>query len=334
MTASVVEVLRGPIVESRHPLHIAVMDAEGRLRAFAGDPEILTFFRSSAKPFQALPLVTDGAMDRFGLTLEELALCCGSHSGERRHVEGVLSIFRKIGLSDAALACGAHPPLHAESRRALREAGLEPGRVHNNCSGKHAGMMALARARGWEPGGYEKAEHPVQRRLMSETARWAGIPVEALALGIDGCGVVSFGLPLGAMALAYARLAAAARVGDRDATYIVGAMTAYPEMVAGEGRLCTDLMRRTSGRLFAKIGAEGVYCVGVPGAELGIALKVEDGASRAVGPGILGALGELDLISDEDLGALERHAYPEVRNTLGEVVGQIRANLALDVADG
>jgi L-asparaginase II len=334
MTDSVVEVLRGPIVESRHLLHIAAMDAEGRLRAFAGDPEILTFFRSSAKPFQALPLVSDGAMDRFGLTLEELALCCGSHSGEPRHVSGVLSMFGKIGLSAAALACGAHPPLHSESRRALREAGLEPGSVHNNCSGKHAGMMALARARGWDPAGYEKAEHPVQRRLISEMARWAGLPVEGLALGVDGCGVVSFGLPLGAMALAYARLAAAARVGEREATYVVGAMTAYPEMVAGEGRLCTDLMRQTSGRVFAKIGAEGIYCVGIPGAELGIALKVEDGASRAVGPGVLAALRQLDLVSEEDLGALERHAYPEVRNTLGEVVGQIRANLALKGADG
>jgi L-asparaginase II len=329
-----VEVVRGAVVESRHTVHAAVMDSTGRLRAFAGDPELVTFFRSSAKPFQAIPLVSDGAIDRFGITLEELALCCGSHFGEKRHVDGVHSILSRIGLSDAALACGPHAPLHRESRRDLREAGLEPGRVHNNCSGKHAGMMALARAWGWEPSGYERPEHPVQCRLISEIARWVDLPVEAMALGTDGCGVVSFGLPLGAMALAYARMAAGARVGEREPTYVVGAMTAYPEMVGGEGCLCTDLMHQTAGRLFAKAGAEGIYCVGIPGAELGVALKVEDGSSRATGPAVLAVLRQLDMISEEDLGVLDRHAFPEVRNTVGDAVGQIRARIALSGADG
>ncbi len=202
-------------------------------------------------------------------------------------------------------------------------------RLHNNCSGKHAGMLALARVHGWDTEGYHRPEHPVQQRILTELSHWVDRPFEGIGLGTDGCGVVSYALPLRNMALAYARLARAARAGDHDPTYVVGAMTAYPEMVAGEGRLCTDLMRRTAGRLFAKLGAEGVYCVGVPGAELGVALKVEDGAARAIAPAMLFVLRQLDLISEDDFGALYTHAYPEVRNSRGEMVGRLRANLSL-----
>ncbi|CAN5840530.1 asparaginase [soil metagenome] len=333
MHDSLVEVLRGSVVESRHRVHAAVADSDGRLRASLGDADFATFFRSSAKPLQALPLVVDGAMDRFGITLEELALCCGSHSGDARHVQVATDLLWKIGLDGEALACGPHPPFDSASRRALAESGLEPIRLHNNCSGKHAGMLALARVHGWNTEGYHKPEHPVQQRILSEVARWVGMPAEAIALGTDGCGVVCFGLPLRQMAVAFARLARAARNGDHDPTYVVGAMTSYPEMVAGKNRLCTDIMLQTAGRVFAKVGAEGVYCVGVPGAELGIAIKVEDGAKRAVGPAVLSILRQLDLISEDDFGSLYRHAYPELLNTRGEPVGEIRATFELRTPD-
>jgi L-asparaginase II len=328
---NIVEVVRGSIVESQHPVSAAVMDAGGGMRAFVGDPERHTFFRSSAKPLQALPVVEDGAYHRFGLTAEELALCCGSHSGSRRHVEVADSILTKIGLDAEALACGPHAPYDAHARRDLAEAGLEPGRLHNNCSGKHAGMMALARAHGWDPAGYERPEHPVQGRLLTEITRWTGLPYESVSLATDGCGVVCYGLSLASMAAAFARLAAAARWGDEGPAAVVGAMTEHPEMVAGEGRLCTALMRHTEGRFFAKAGAEGIYCVGVPGAELGIALKVEDGANRAVGPALLAVLQQLDLLSAEDVGALDSFAYPVLQNTRGEPVGHIRPRLELCV---
>lgn len=329
----IVEVFRGSILESRHVVHVAVVDSGGTLRAAAGDPDMVTYFRSGAKPFQAVPLVRDGAMDRFGITLEELALCCGSHSGEPSHVETALSLLGKIGMDAESLFCGPQPPQHAQTRRDLAEAGLEPGRLHNNCSGKHVGMLALARSHGWETAGYSRPEHPVQRRMLSEVSRWAGIPYEAIALGNDGCGAVSFAMPLRQMAFAYASFARSARNGERDATYVVGAMTSYPEMVAGHGRLCTALMERSAGRLFAKVGAEGLYCVGVPGAELGIALKVEDGSIRAVGPAILAVMRQLDLISEDDLGALSSHAYPDLINSCGELVGQIRPRLNLRTPD-
>ena len=333
ITECTVEVVRGALVESVHQVHVAVVNAEGELRAYAGDPERVTFFRSAAKPFQALPLVDDGAVDRFGLTEEELAVCIGSHSGTARHVAATESILRKAGAEAEVLACGPHVPFDADTARELAEAGLEPLRLHNNCSGKHAGMMALARVRGWDPQGYQRAEHPVQARILTELSRWTRLPEEAIGLGVDGCGVVCFALPLRQMALAYASLAAAARRGEPGPARVVGAMAAYPEMVAGEGRICTELMRRTEGRVFAKIGAEGVYCVGVPGAELGITIKVEDGATRAVAPAILGVLRELDLISEDDLGSMYGLVYPEELNTCGDVVGQLRPRVRLRTPD-
>jgi L-asparaginase II len=332
-TDCMVEVTRGGVPESRHRVHAAVVDADGRLRAFAGEPDFVTFLRSAAKPLQALPLVEDGAFDRYGMTLRELALCCGSHSGSAEHTRVAERILEKAGVTSDALACGPHPPFDDEARRRLEEARLEPGRLHNNCSGKHAGMMMLARARGWDTAEYHRPDHPVQQRILVEVARWTQMPVEAIALATDGCGVPCFALPLRQMAISFARFAAAVRAGERGPSLVVEAMTTHPEMVAGEGRICTELMRQAAGRLFAKVGAEGVYCVGVPGAELGIAIKVEDGAARAVAPAILGVLRELDLISEDDFGALHHHAYPEVVNTRGEPVGQIRPAVVLQAPD-
>ena len=326
---SFVEVTRGPVVESRHRVHVAVVDADGTLRAFCGDPDLVAFWRSAAKPIQALPIVDDGAMERFGLSSEELALCCGSHSGTPEHLKVAESLLNKIALSADALACGPHPPFDDATRRELEEKGLEPGRLHNNCSGKHAGMMALARARGWEPAGYERVEHPVQARLLTEVSRWTRMPAEAIGLGVDGCGVVCYALPLRQMAIAYASFAAASRRGEPGPAAIVEAMAAHPELVAGEGRICTELSRLTAGRLFPKVGAEGVYCVGVPGAELGIAIKVEDGSTRAVPPAVAGVLRELDLISEDDFGALHRHVYREITNTCGDPTGEVRPRIRL-----
>ena len=330
---SVVEVVRNAVPESRHRVHVAVVDAGGRLRAATGDPELSTFIRSSSKPIQALPLVDDGAAERFGLTPAELALCCGSHAGSPVHVATAESILARAGLTATALSCGAHPPFDDHARQELEEAGLAPGRLHNNCSGKHAGMLLLARAHGWDTEGYERLDHPVQGRMLAEVARWARVPQEAVGLGTDGCGVVTFALPLRHMALAFAGLAAAVRAGEPGPSRVFEAMTAHPEMVAGNGRICTELTRVAGGRVFAKIGAEGVYCIGVPGAELGIALKVEDGAQRAAGPAIIAVLRELDLISEDDLGRLHTFVFPEIVNTRGEVVGQLRPHIHLATPD-
>ncbi len=329
-----VEVLRGETVESRHRVHIAVVDDGGRLRASAGEPALRTFARSSVKALQALPLVEDGGVDRFGLTDAELALCCASHGGEPYHVEAARSILAKAGAPESALACGAQPPWHEPSASALRAAGEGPGRIHNNCSGKHAGMLALARLHGWPADGYHRAEHPLQQRMFAEVARWTETRRDALATGIDGCGVLTFAVPLTGLAGAFARLCAAAERGDEGPGRLVAAMRRHPEHVAGTGRLCTDLIRVTGGRIVAKVGAEGVYVAGAPGEGLGIALKVEDGAKRAAEPALLGVLLRLGAITAAEYGALEGYAEPALMNTRSERVGRIRPVVELEARGG
>jgi L-asparaginase II len=323
-----VEVTRGQWVESWHRVHVAVLGPDGVVRGQAGDPDTFVFARSSVKPIQALPLVDDGVVSAFGLTEEELALCCASHNAEPRHVELATSILRKAGLDERALACGPHPPYYEPAAKALMAEGLEPGRIHNNCSGKHAGMLALARHHGWPTDGYHRPDHPVQRRMLEEVTRWTGTDAAAVRTATDGCGVVTFGLPLRGLALAFARLAQEAAARPQSAPgRIVAAMTGHPFAVAGTGRLCTELMRVADGRLVAKTGAEGVYAVGVLSEGLGVALKVEDGAKRASEPALLAVLGELGLLSGPELEALRAFAMPVVRNTRDEDVGAIRARI-------
>lgn len=327
-----VSVIRGGVVESVHRVSVAVADAEGRLVARAGDPTLVTFYRSAAKPIQALPLVEDSVVERFGITAEELAVCCASHSGERAHVEVVVSLLRKVGMPEDALECGPHAPFHEESAAALVRSGGEPRAIHNNCSGKHAGMLALAAAHGWPAAGYHRAEHPVQRRMRAEISRWSGVPESELGNAVDGCGVPTFAVPLHRMATSFARFAAAAARGE-PAARVVAAMTGYPYFVAGTGRLCTALMECAGDRLFVKLGAEGVYCAGVPGRGLGVALKVEDGANRANEPALVRVLARLGLLDGGDLERLAKFAEPELGNTRGEVVGEVRAEFELEYLD-
>lgn len=323
-----VEVTRGEWVESSHRVHVALVDASGDVRARAGEPERHIFARSAVKPVQALPLVDDGVVSALGLTEEELALCCASHNAEPRHVEMAASILRKAGLDESALACGPHPPYHEPTARAMMAAGREPGRIHNNCSGKHAGMLALARHHGWPTDGYERPDHPVQRRMLEEVARWTGVPASDVRQATDGCGVVTFGVPLRGLALAFARLGSQAGAEPWSAPgRIVAAMTAHPFFVAGTGRLCTELIGVADGRLVAKTGAEGVYVAGMPAEGLGLALKVEDGARRASEPALLAMLHALGVLSAADMAELEPFATPVVRNTRDEAVGAVQAHV-------
>ena len=330
MAKAIVGVWRGDLVESQHHVHIAVVDGDGRLRAHAGDPDIVTFARSAVKPMQTVPIIDDGAADRFGFTDAEVALCCASHSGESRHVSAVNAMLRKVGAAEEALACGPHLPLGKEAARELAERREAPTRVHNNCSGKHTGMLALARVHGWPLAGYQEAEHPVQQRMQREVAEWAEVSADEMPTAIDGCGVVTFALRIERLARAFARFAASARRGEAAPARIVQAMVRNPEYVAGTDRLCTELMRVARGRIFAKVGAEGVYCAGVPGAELGIAIKVEDGATRAAEPALIATLKALTILADDEVADLAHFAEPDITNTRGERVGLLRADIALE----
>jgi L-asparaginase II len=331
-TGAHIEVGRGDVVESRHRVSIAVMHASAGFVAGAGDPELVVYARSAIKPIQALPLVADRVAARYNLGGAELAVACASHSGEPVHVQTVAGFLERLGLTEDSLACGPQRPMGATAAEALREAGIEPGRLHNNCSGKHAGMLALALAHGWPTHGYHEPSHPVQRRMASELAQWSGVPERSFGVGVDGCGVATFALPLRSLATAFARLAAAARSGADGPATILEAMAAHPELVGGTGRLCTAVIRVTSGRVLVKVGAEGVYCVCVPARGLGIALKVEDGGRRALAPALLAVLEQLGLLSEAESTLLAAHARPVIRNTRGEEVGWLKAQIRLDLA--
>src|ERR1041385_5512188 len=201
-----VEVKRGSITESRHRGHIAVVDPQGNLIASLGAPENVTYLRSSAKPFQALPLLITGAADRFDFTDREVALACGSHNGEPIHTELALSMLKKIGLGPEALHCGAHEPYGTQAALDLRTRGEQPSALHNNCSGKHAGMLAVAVHIGAPIANYESAENPVQKMIADVVSEFSGVPVPDMAIGVDGCAAPVFGITIKAMALAYARL--------------------------------------------------------------------------------------------------------------------------------
>ncbi len=329
-TESLVEVTRGGRVESEHRGAVAVVNADGRLMAHIGDVELVSYLRSSAKPFQLLPLVESGAADRFGFTDVELAVIAGSHSGEPRHVAAVQSILNKIGLSEDALQCGIHVPFNADAAKALRAAGREPSILHNNCSGKHSGMLAQAVDRSLSTHDYLDPQHPVQITIRQRLAELGGIPFDEVGVGVDGCSAPCFALPLRAAALAFARLAEAREGG---LWRVARAMLDHPEMVAGEGRLDTDLMRAVPGRLASKGGAEGYHGMGIvmkDGSVLGVAIKTADGDGKRGGhPVVIEVLRQLGVLDDEALSKLRSyHTWP-ITNHRGLEVGEVRATFKL-----
>ncbi|MBM4186510.1 MAG: asparaginase [Gemmatimonadetes bacterium] len=321
-----VEASRGPLVESIHPVSVAVVDAEGRLTAQAGDPTLVTFWRSAAKPFQSMPLVADGAASRFGLDDEELALTCASHSSEPAHLAVVDRMLQKIGEPETALACGPHPPLSPEVATAVvRERAVMSPRW-SNCSGKHAGMLALAKHHGWPTAGYQRAGHPLQDRLLVEVSRWTEVDPERIHRAVDGCTTVCYGLPLAGMALGYARFGVSA---DPAARRLWTAMTSRPFMIAGTGRTCTEVMTTMPGEIVAKIGADGIYCAALPRHRLGLALKVHDGDMSASSVALIAVLDQLfgHLGDDASASALLARGLggdKPIVSTRGEPVGAVR----------
>ncbi|MDX6750943.1 asparaginase [Geminicoccaceae bacterium 1502E] len=324
MTPVGVEVWRGDRVESRHLVSLAIVDAEGRSLLELGQVSRQVFPRSAIKPLQALPLIETGAADAFAVSGEELALACASHGGETMHVERVAAWQRRLGLDATALACGAHPPLHKATAEQMLRDRREPCRLHNNCSGKHTGMLTTALHMGEPVQGYEQLDHPVQQRIAA-VLRQMGGEAELAPPGVDGCGVPAWSLELRALALAFARLAAPERLEPGRAAAarrLIEALRAHPELVAGTGRCCTAVMEALP-HVLTKTGAEGVFVAALPGRGIGLALKAEDGAGRAAEVALLAALDALGAVTDEARPRLAAFARPEIRNAAGLVVGRI-----------
>ena len=330
------ETTRGGIVESVHDGVIAVVDVAGRLVASVGDPETVVFYRSSAKPFQAIPLVESGAADRFGLTERELALACASHSGQPHHQDEVRAMLAKLGLTEAALQCGCVVPYDPDEGARVA-AGLVPlSPLQCDCSGKHAGMLAACLQRGEPTETYLDPGHPLQQAILTIMAEVMRVPRESVALGTDGCSLPTFGAPVRAFAASWATLAAPERApagaGREHAAALARlgrAMLAAPENVAGDGQFVTDLMRLGEGRVIAKSGAEGLICLALPEAGLGVAVRVRDGSFRTHPVVVAELLRQLG-VGDPELPRriLEAHP-PQLRNHNGRVVGELRAAFAL-----
>jgi L-asparaginase II len=315
---------RGGVTESRHRVHAAVADAGECVIAGARDYVLVTHLRSCAKFFQIMPLLESGGFDQLRWDAEELTLACASHGAEPEHLAIAESMLRDIGLEEGDLACGPHEPLSARGVKALRDSGERPGRLHNNCSGKHAAMLARAHSAGWPTHGYHRDEHPVQRSVLEMIARWSGVPAAKIVRAVDGCGVTVFGLPLECVARAYARLASAVCRGEEIPRRISDAIRIRPHLFGGSDRFDTILLEETGGRIIAKVGAEGMHCVLVPESGLGMAIKVEDGAQRAQHAAVLRLLQLVGALPESLPPRLADFARRPVRNTRNEVVGEVR----------
>src|SRR5687767_7553485 len=319
-----VVVTRGDTVESYHRVHAAVVDQCDKLDAGAGDSDLNTWWRSCAKPFQIMPLLECGAFDEFGWGDEELCLACASHGGEPEHLAIVEAMLETLGLEEGDLACGPHDPLTNRGAKIARDSGTRIKRTHNNCSGKHAAMLALAKHNGWALEGYERSDHPVQQAMLNQVALWTGVPPAQVRLAIDGCGAAVFGLSLEQMARAYARLGRAAERNEEIPSRIVAAIAKHPFLVGGTDRFDSIVIEETGGRVITKVGAEGVHSAVVLDSGFGIALKVEDGNPRAQHPALIQLLLELDALPLPLPARLAEYLNKPVKNSRGDVVGETR----------
>ena len=329
-----VEARRGPsgVVEARHRVTVVAWDADFEARAVRGTtPESLlpagafvTYFRSGCKPFQLLPLVERGHAEKLALGDRELAVAGASHSGAPEHLDAARAILQAAGVPEEALLCGAHPPRDESNLAAYAAA---PSPLYNNCSGKHAAMLALAACEGWDWAEYVDAAHPVQRATLDAVLAVCGVADDEVPVAVDGCSAANPAISLAAMARGFQRFATAqadaSSARERALARIRQAFAAEPFYVAGQGRLCTDVMRTTRGRVVTKTGAEGLQCAALPARGVGIALKVEDGADRAKGPALLAFLRENGWLESEELASLESWAHPTLTNVRGIPVGRL-----------
>ena len=321
-----VEVLRGTLVESRHRGAVAVADAAGAMAFAIGDVAAPIFPRSAIKALQALPLVESGAADRYGFGDEELALACASHSGEPAHIAGVERMLAAAGLDPSALRCGVHWPMSQTAAHALAKTGTASA-LHNNCSGKHAGFLCVAGAMGLDHADYWRPEHPVQRAVRAAIEDITGAVLAKDVCAIDGCSVPTWAIPLRNLAAGFAKFATGAGLSRERAAAarrVRRACVQKPWHVAGTGRFCTEIMQIFGARVFVKTGAEGVYCGALPEHGLGIAIKCDDGASRAAQAIMAALIARFLPMDDRERAALAPFVRPVLRNWNGFEVGAVR----------
>ncbi|MFM0741116.1 asparaginase [Paraburkholderia xenovorans] len=350
-TSIAATVYRGDSIENTHLAHVAVVDANGRLLYSFGDPYRMTLVRSAAKPAQALAVLETGALERFGFDEADLALMCASHSSEPRHIERTQQMLAKAGVGEADLRCGGHPPLSDAVYVDWLKRDFKPGGVCSNCSGKHAGMLAGARSIGAALSGYELPDHPLQQRVKHTVADVCDLPDDAVEWATDGCNLPTPAFALDRLARLFAKLAAAQDAsssgssGDTPRTAalarIYRAMTRYPELVGGEGRFFTLLMRAFDGALVGKVGADGSYAIGVRASAqtaklaeadgaIGMAVKIENGNLGVLYAVVAELLAQLDIGTVAQRAALDAFHAPKMLNTMGVEIGRLALSVELE----
>jgi L-asparaginase II len=319
-------VRRGGRIESIHHVAACAVDADGDVQLALGDIEAPFYLRSAAKPFIAATALATGVAERFGLETHEIAVMTASHNGQPQHIEAVRSILQKIGLDETALRCGPHEPYDEDAKKALRHSGIEPRPIHNNCSGKHAGILALCRTLGADTASYLSAENPAQTMILATCAAISGDPEATFRIGVDGCGIPAYATSLRHAATSYMRLATLSGVEEPLATAlrtVREAMIAYPEYMSGTGEFDAALMRAGDGAIACKGGAEGVHGSAVIDAGIGMVLKVIDGAERARPPASIALLSRLGALDPSQVTELTSFSQPALHNRAGTLVGEI-----------
>jgi len=323
------KVYRGDTVESVHYGSVAVVDSKSRLMYSAGDPKFFTYLRSSAKPFQTLPVIESGTSEHFDFSTQELAIITGSHNGEKIHVDTVKKILKKINLPEKYLKCGTHTPLYYTAQNITPKSNQNFSVLQHNCSGKHAGMLALAKFKGFNPKSYIDFKHPGQKMILKAVAEVCEYPQSKIKIGIDGCSAPNFALPLSNMALGFARLVSSNSNHSKSLKVVLDSMRKYPEMISGKGRLDYILDKVSGGKVVSKAGAEALQCFGIVGENLGVAVRILDGNNRANGCVVAEVLRQMGILSKSDLKKMEKFAYPKIKNWSGMEVGYIKADFKL-----
>ncbi|MFP4018840.1 MAG: asparaginase [Bacteroidales bacterium] len=327
MSEKLVEVTRNKVAECIHRGDIAIVDVDGNLVKYTGDIEKYTYMRSAAKPLQAMNVVISGADEEFNFSSEEIAIMCASHYAETEHLQVVRQILDKINLDEKSILAGKSKPLSKKVAFEYAWKNFEDNVLFNDCSGKHAGVLAVCRHKNYTLNDYISEAHPVNQEILEIISTMTDYDKDSIATGIDGCSLPVHAMPLHSMARGYANLSNPQNLKQgyaHAARRISDAMVENPFMIAGTDGFCTDLIANTNGKLIGKIGAEGVYCVGIKDKGIGIAVKIEDGLMDILPPVVMKVLTDMEILNDNERKALENYSIMSNHNDIGTVVGEIK----------
>ncbi|WP_207733601.1 asparaginase [Romboutsia sp. 1001285H_161024_C4] len=326
-----VNTYRGSLVECSHNVHIAVVDSNNKLLKYYSNPEKIIYARSSVKPIQVIQVLESGACENYNISDKEIALMCSSHSSEDYHVEGINSILKKSNLSEDNLKCGTKVPFNLDVYKNLIRSGKDITKKHHSCSGKHCGMLISAKANKENLDDYLELKHPVQQRILNNMSKICGCDKKDILIGIDGCGAPTHALKLKNLAYGFAQMANPTNIYVKSEyiNRITKAMISYPEMVGGSDRFCTELMKACKGRIFGKMGSEGVYLLGDKKNGIGIAVKTEDGSDISTNCAVVETLDQLGLISKEEKEKLSKFHNPKLKNARGKIIGETKSEFKL-----